>query len=157
MDLLKGSILGLSETQWAFLPSQFQFLCEWFQNLYPTSTGHLVITSIKMLKMELHCLPLLPHPISNLFQRSHSVQFQFQVISVPSFSSSLVFYLIRLNRFFFWSVFLVGIFFFICACMLPVQALIISWRLSSPQTFHFTLYFTVSALFFIKSFPSILQ
>ena len=48
--------------------------------------------------MELHCLPLLPHHISNPFQRSHSVLFQFQVNFVPFFSSSLIFYLIRLNH-----------------------------------------------------------
>ena len=119
--------------------------------------------------MELHCLPLLPHHISNPFQRSHSVLFQFQVNFVPFFSSSLIFYLIRLNHssseVSFWLAFF---FFFICTFMLLVQALITSWLLSSAQTFpfhpiflflfvfvfffHFTLYFTVSA-FLSSHFP----
>ena len=95
-----------------------------------------------MIKTELHCLPLLPHHISNPFQRSHSVLFQ--VNFVPFFSSSLIFYLIRLNHFFFWSIFLVGIFFFICTFMLLVQALITNWLLSSAQTF---------LIFLISLFP----
>ena len=110
-----------------------------------------------MIKMELHCLPLLPHHISNPFQRSHSVLFQFQINFIPFFSSSLIFYLIRLNHSSSEVSFWLAFFFFICTFMLLVQALITSWLLSSAQTFPFhpTFLFLFVFVFFFFSFHPI--